>query len=80
MEYPYSSEFPQRSREVVRSESIRAARDFDSAQQKADSPSKIELPLRNYILRVFLVFVREAAALARDGLWSAERVESESLV
>jgi hypothetical protein len=78
MEYPYPPEFPQKSRALVLAESIRAARDFDEAKQQARFLSAIEGPLRNYILRVFIVFVREAGELGRQRLWTVDRVESES--
>ena len=76
MDYPYPEEFPQSSRARVQGESIRAARDFDRAKQEA--PSKIPRLLRAYILRVFIAFVREARNLALQGLWSVDRLESES--
>jgi hypothetical protein len=76
MDYPYPEVFPQSSRARVQGESIRAARDFDRAKQEA--PSKIPRLLRAYILRVFIAFVREARNLALQGLWSVDRLESES--
>jgi hypothetical protein len=78
MQYPYPDEFPQKSRSRVLGERIRAARDFDLAKQEARDLSEIEGLLRNYILRVFMVFVREARHLGCQGLWSADRLESES--
>jgi len=77
MEYPFPPEFPQKSRDLILAESIRAARDFERAKQAARFPA-IEGLLRTYILRGFIVFVREAGALGRQGLWTAARVESES--
>ena len=78
MQYPYPAEFPQASRARVSAESIRAARDFEEAKQVAHDRSKIESLLRNYVLRVFIEFVREARNLGRQGLWTIDRLESES--
>ena len=78
MQYPYPAEFPQTSRARVHSEGIRAAIDFDEAKQSARNRSDIESLLRNYILRVFMEFVREARHLGRQGLWMIDRLESES--
>jgi hypothetical protein len=79
MEYPFPPEFPQQLRNLILAESIRAARDFERVKQDTHSRSAIEGLLRNYILRGFIVFVREAAELGRQGIWTAARVESESL-
>jgi hypothetical protein len=78
MQYPYPDEFPQKSRSRILGERIRAARDFDLAKQEARNLSEIEGLLRNYILRVFMAFVREARHLGCQGLWTADRLESES--
>jgi hypothetical protein len=75
MQYPYPDVFPQKSRSRVLGEHVRAARDFDLAKQEARDLSAIEGLLRNYILRVFMGFVREARQLG----WTADRLESESL-
>ena len=69
MEYRYPPEFPQKSRDLVSAESLRAAREFDSAKQKVRLRSEVEALLRNYILQVFISFVREASHLVRQGLW-----------
>jgi len=79
MEDLYPDEFPQTSRGRLSRERIRATRDFDSAKEQVHSPSKIENLLLKYVLRVFIVFVGEARALCDQGLWTADRLESESL-
>jgi hypothetical protein len=78
MEYPFPPELPQKSRNLVLAEGIRAARDFERAKQESRLSSAVEGLLRNYILRGFIVFVREAGELGRQRLWAAARVESES--
>ena len=78
MQSPYPAEFPQTSRARVSAESICAARDFEAAKQAAHDRSAIENLLRNYILRVFIEFVREARHLGRQGLWTVDQLESES--
>ena len=78
MQYPYPAEFPRKARALVRGESISAARNFEEAKQAAHDRSDIEKLLRNYILRVFIEFVREARHLGRQGLWTVDQLESES--
>jgi hypothetical protein len=78
MEYPYPSDFPQKSRDRVLAQSIRGASDFERAKPQANRLSEIERLLRNYLLGVFIVFVREAGALGRQGRWVTDRVEAES--
>jgi hypothetical protein len=78
MQYPYPAEFPQTSQARVSAESVRAARDFEEAKGAAHNYLEIEALLRSYILRVFLAFVREARELGCQGLWTADRLESES--
>ena len=73
MQYPHPAEFPQTSRARVSAESIRAARDFEEAKQVAHDRSAIENLLRNYILRVFIEYVREARHLGRKGLWTVDQ-------
>lgn len=79
MPYRYADEFPEASRCRIRCEEILAGRDFEREKQEAPYYSDVEDILRTYILRVFLVFVREASALVRRGLWSITELESESL-
>ncbi len=78
MQYPYPAEVPQTSRGRVLAETIRAALDFEKAKQVAHDRPEIESLLCNYILRVFIEFVREVCHLGRQGLWTADRLESES--
>lgn len=79
MPYRYADEFPEASRCRIRCEEILAGRDFEKERQEAPYYSDVEDLLRTYILRVFLVFVREASALVRRGVWSITELESESL-
>jgi hypothetical protein len=78
MEYRYPPEFPQKSRDLVSAEGLRAAREFDSAKRRVRLRSEVEALLRNYILQVFISFVREASDLVRQGLWSVDRLQSEA--
>jgi hypothetical protein len=78
MQYPYPDDFPQKSRSRILEECIRAARDLDLAKQEARGLSEMEGLIKNYILRVFVGFVREARHLGCQGLWTADRLESES--
>lgn len=78
MQYPFPDEFPEKSRRTLLAEEIRAARDLEKAK-KEGSVSKLQDLLIGFILRVFIVFVREASELAHQGIWSAGRLESESL-
>jgi hypothetical protein len=78
MQYPFPDEFPEKSRRIVLAEEIRAGRDLEEAK-KNGGVSKLRDLLIGFIMRVFIVFVREANELARQGIWSAGRLESESL-
>ena len=78
MQYPFPDEFPEKSRCTLLAEEIRGATDLEKAQ-KESAVSKSQELLIGFILRVFIVFVREASKLARQGIWSAGRLESESL-
>jgi hypothetical protein len=79
MEYPYRKEFPEGSRHRIRVEEIMAGRDFERAKQDAPPHADVEDLLRTYILRVFLVFVKEGSELVRTGAWGIVDLESESL-
>src|SRR6266852_1927068 len=73
----YPEEFPEKSRSCVLSEEIQGGRAFEQAKQEARYAMDIEVLLRSYILRVFVVFVREASELVPSGIWSIDRLESE---
>lgn len=79
MEHPYPREFPETSRRRVRTEEILAGRAFEEGKKEAHYYSDLEPLLRTFILRVFLAFVREASVLVHQGIWSIEKLESESL-
>jgi hypothetical protein len=79
IEYPYGKEFPEESRRRIRVEEIMAGRDFERAKQDAPTYANVEDLLRTYILRVFLVFVKEGSELVRTGAWGIVDLESESL-
>lgn len=76
MEYPYPREFPQESRDQVLAQVLRGARKFESDKQRAGS--SVLAHLLEYILSVFITFVREAAELVRHGVWTTDRMNSES--
>ena len=78
MQYPFPDEFPEKSRRTLLAEEIRGATDLEKAK-KESAVSKSQELLIGYILRVFIVFVREASKLTHQGIWSAGRLESESL-
>jgi hypothetical protein len=78
MQYPFPDEFPEKSRRTILAEEIRAARDLEKAKKEGGVSGLKDL-LIGFILRVFIVFVREARVLVHQGIWSAGRLESESL-
>ena len=78
MQYPFPDEFPEKSRCTLLAEEIRGAMDLEKAK-KESAVSKSQELLIGFILRVFIVFVREASKLTHQGIWSAGRLESESL-
>ena len=78
MQYQFPDEFPEKSRRTLLAEEIRGATDLEKAK-KESAVSKSQELLIGYILRVFIVFVREASKLTHQGIWSAGRLESESL-
>jgi hypothetical protein len=75
----FPEEFSQKAISAVIREELIAGRDFETAKQKADELSGVEELLRTYILRVFLLFVREGGDLVRQGIWSLDRLQGESL-
>jgi hypothetical protein len=78
MQYSFPDEFPEKSRRALRAEEIRGGRDLEQAK-KVGRVSKLRDLLIGFILRMFIVFVREASELAHQGIWSTDRLESESL-
>ena len=78
MDYLYPPDFPSQSRARVKAEAIRASGDLEKAKQAARWASEVEAATRRYILRLFAVFAEEACKLGRLGLWTVERVDSES--
>jgi hypothetical protein len=78
MEYPFPDEFPEKSRRALRAEEIRGGRDLEQAKT-VGPPSRLRDLLVGFILRIFIVFVREASELAHQGIWSTDRLQSESL-
>jgi hypothetical protein len=78
MDYPYPPEFPNEARADIKIEKLRAAEEFDQTGKCARSISEIETALREYILRVFMVFATGAFKLGQERIWSVDRVESEA--
>jgi hypothetical protein len=79
----YPEDFPIESQAAVTTERLRASRDYDSARNSIPSANSgglrdLEGELRKYILRPFLIFVCEASKLGYKGVWSADRIDSES--
>jgi len=77
MEYP--KDFPPESRAAVAAEKIRAGKDFDLVRDHLSRGTDIEEQIRKYVLRQFLVFVREASKLGKRGIWQVDRVEKAAL-
>ncbi len=78
MQYPFPDEFPEKSRRALLAEEIRGTRDLEKAK-KEGGVSKLQDLLIGFILRMLIVFVREASELVHQRIWSAGRLESESL-
>jgi hypothetical protein len=70
----YPKDFPPTSRSKVEAEKIRAERDFERAKEMARWTTEVEALLRSYILRTYLVFVKEAVA---QRLWTVEAMDVE---
>jgi hypothetical protein len=77
MEYP--KDFPPESRAAVAAEKLRAGKDFDQVRKHLWLGPSIEQDLRKYVLRQFLVFVREASKFGKRGIWHVDRVEDFAL-
>src|SRR5215470_15789461 len=75
----FPEEFSEKSARAVMLEELRAGQDFETAKQRARDLFEVEALLRTYILRVFLVFVRESGDLVRQGVWSLDRLQREAL-
>jgi hypothetical protein len=78
MEYPYPQDFPKESRAAVHAEKLRASKDLSETKTRLRWTSDIETELRKYILRVFIVFAREALNLGRKRVWTVDKVESQA--
>jgi hypothetical protein len=70
---------PPESRAAVAAEKLRAGKDYDRVPDHPPRGVDIEQELRKYILRQFLVFVREASKLGKRGIWHVDRVENFAL-
>lgn len=75
----FPEEFSQKAISAVIREELIAGRDFETAKQRVDNLSGVEELLRTYILRVFLLFVREGGDLVRQGIWSLDGLQRQSL-
>jgi hypothetical protein len=81
MEYP--REFSRQARARVEGERLKAIQEFEQ-ERKSPVPSDWtpqrwdQCTLYAYILRVFLVFAREACQLGRDGVWTVDQVREEA--
>jgi hypothetical protein len=78
MNYLYPSDFPSAARAAVTAKKIRAGLELAQAKQIEHSLSEVEAALRHYILQVFIAFAENAFMLARQGLWTVERVDDQS--
>jgi Uri superfamily endonuclease len=77
MEYP--KDFPPESRAAVAAEKLRAARDFDQMLEDLRRSADIGEQVRKYILRQFLVFVREASKLGKRGIWHVDHLQNAAM-
>jgi hypothetical protein len=80
---PYPSEFSAEARARVEIEMLKASKDL--AQQRNEVPwsqygpgKADEENLQKYILRVFLVFAKQACELGAQGQWAVDRIRSEA--
>jgi hypothetical protein len=78
MQYSFPDEFPEKSRRALLAEEIRAARELEKVKTGA-GVSGLQGLLIRFILRVFIVFAREASELVYQGIWNAGDLESASL-
>src|SRR5260370_28722247 len=82
MEYPH--EFSGQAKMRVELEETRAGKDLDEARLRLPWSScgpgeRLEELVREYILRIWIVFVEEACKLARRHVWDLARVKGTSL-
>lgn len=77
MDYP--KDFPPKSRAAVAAEKLRAGKDFDLARKNLSREADIDEQTKRYILRQFVVLVREASKLGKRGIWQVDRVEGFAL-
>lgn len=75
MDY-YPREFSPQARARVEAGRLKAGKQLEQRMSQAPSFAGQEI-LRNYILRVFLVFAKEAFKLGSEGLWTVDEVRSE---
>ena len=70
--------FPPKSRAAVAAEKLRAGKDFDLARKNLSREADIDEQTKRYILRQFVVLVREASKLGKRGI-GGNRVEGSAL-
>jgi hypothetical protein len=77
----YPREFSAGARNRIEAKRIRAYQEFEKAREAASWDSDVQALLRQCILSVFLVFAREACALANSGSarWSIDKIDRECL-
>lgn len=82
MGLPFPPGFPTEYRGPVLAERISAERDFEAERQKLPSGShyqaECERLWRELVVRIWIVFVRQAKKLGQTGSWAVERVDRES--
>jgi hypothetical protein len=79
----YPQEFPPRALALIEAEKLRARRQLQEQVSQAPwskyGPSATdEENFRKYVLRVFLVFAKEACKLGAHGSWTMDRVRAET--
>jgi len=77
MQYP--TDFPLESRAAVAAEKLRAGKDFDNIRENRPRMDHLQAELRRYILRPFIVFVREACKLGHKEVWQVDRIEEAAM-
>jgi hypothetical protein len=78
MDYSFPDEFPEKSRRAILAEDIKARADFKRAKKEVPD-SRLRNLFFGLILRVFIVFPREAKELVHHGTWSIGELQEESL-
>jgi hypothetical protein len=75
----YSKDFPEAAQKRVFREQVRAADVFDEKRNSIRSESDLEAARLRFLLSIFGAYTKETLELGQEGVWAAERCESECL-